>query len=329
MVLLTNNGSLEALRAGSLRPKAALFGLGSKAAGEEVSPDQDDGGICTAADGTASLAEVADVARPHRGAGRGLSAGSPVSAADSTPTASGGVELDEDRASGEDGADGVTSKDSSNELLRSPSGSKLIPPSMRFPFGASFTFWLARGRSQGSPKRQEDLEALGTCNDVHNFWKYWNGIVWDRLPPQSLLAVFRHPERPRAGPKAPGGKWVISTESTKAAAKMLEELSLALVGGFFDENAAGAPCGVALSTRVTGSSSPPAVVEVWNRAASAAATAPVLAELRELLGSEVSIEYKLHRGAAGAAATEGASTPMQTPTAGSKREKQEDRFANL
>lgn len=327
MVLLTTSSGLEALRAGSLRPKTVLFGLGGSKATprDEVNSDRDDGGICAASDGTASLAEVADVARPHRGAGRS------VSAAESALAASGGAELHEDRSSREDGADVVASKSSSNEpeLLRSPSGSKLICPSMRFPFGASFTFWLARGRTQGSPKRQEELDALGTCNDVHNFWKYWNGIVWERLPPQSILAVFRHPERPRAGPKAPGGKWVISTQSLKAAAKMLEELSLALVGGFFDENAAGAPCGVALSTRMMGSDSSPATVEVWNRAASAEATAPVLAELRELLGSEVSIEYKLHRGAPGAVAAEGASTPMQTPTAASRRAQLENRFADL
>lgn len=327
MVNLTGNAGLEALRAGSLRPSSALFGLtGSKAeAGNEASTDAKDDSIRANADCAASFADVADVARPHRGAGRGPSA-EPSSTAAGAPVAGGGVELETDRASGEDGADGLNSKDGNNdtELVRSPSGSKLVDPHMRFPFGASFTFWLSRGRSQSaSPKRQDELEALGTCNDVHNFWKYWNGIVMERLPPQSILAIFRHPERPRAGPRAPGGKWLISADSVKAATGIFEELALALVGGFFDEAGAGAPSGIALCTRPAGSSSPAPVVEVWNRAANAAATTPVLEELRELLGPEVSVEYKLHRTAPGE------STPTATPTAVSKRGQPENRFADL
>jgi len=182
-------------------------------------------------------------------------------------------------------------------LVRSPSGSKMVNPETPFPFGACFTFWLRRdGVDVGS-----NPEALGSCNEVVNFWKYWNGIVLDRLPPSSLLAVFRHPDRPRAGPKAAGGKWVICP-SAKEAANVFEELTLALVGGEFDETNEGAPSGVAFSNREKH-------IEVWNRCASDAATEPVLAQLREFVSKDVTIEYRPHRGNPG---QEQPATPSST-----------------
>jgi hypothetical protein len=128
---------------------------------------------------------------------------------------------------------------------------------------------------------------LGSCNEVLDFWKYWNGIVLDRLPQGSLLAVFRHPDRPRAGPKAAGGRWVITPSATEACS-MFEELSLALVGGEFDETDEGAPCGVAFARGDQ-------QIEVWNRHSDDACTGPVLAKIRELVGEKVSIEYCPHR----------------------------------
>jgi len=207
---------------------------------------------------TLDAASVTDVARPHRGGGR-------VTALPERP-----VETEQ----------GVENLEPS--LIRSPSGDKLVNLTTRFPFGASFTFWLRRGGAD-----RQDLEALGSCSEVVDFWKYWNGIGLDRLPASAILAVFRSPERPRAGPKAPGGKWVICPAADEALS-VFEELTLALVGGEFDETRQGAPCGVAFSKSEC-------QVEVWNRCATDSSTAPITAQLRELVGQQVSVEYRPHR----------------------------------
>lgn len=211
---------------------------------------------------------VSDLPRPHRTGGRNAASERPA--------------VGEAKTAGEESQE--------PHLVRSPSETKMVnAAATRFPFGASFTFWLRREVAVSG--KVPDLEAMGTCHDVLNFWKYWNGIVVDRLPASALLAIFRHPDRPRAGPKAPGGKWVISPEA-KEVASVFEELTLALVGGVFDEASEGAPCGVAFSKGENH-------IEVWNRCASDDSTAPVLAQLRELVGEEVSIEYHSHRVAAG------------------------------
>jgi len=218
---------------------------------------------------TLDAACVSDVARPHRG-GRATRGERPVEeVADDVVVASG---------------------DSCAEtqepcLVRSPSGSKLENVATRFPFGARFSFWLRRGGAEGA--KSQELTELGSCTEVLSFWKYWNSIAMDRLPPSALLGVFRGPERPRVGLKAAGGKWVVSPTKEDAAG-LFEELTLALVGGEFDETNEGAPCGVAFSKDE-------GKVEVWNRSASDAATEPMLLKLREFVGQEVVIEYVPHR----------------------------------
>jgi len=231
-------------------------------------------------------ASVSDVARPHRGGG----CSAPSAAATELPA----------KAIGRTNEEDAGSETQDPCLVRSPSGSKLVNHATRFPFGASFTFWLRRGLSQNG--KPQDSESLGGCSEVVDFWKYWNSIVLDRLPPTSLLAIFRNPERPRAGPRAPGGKWVICPPA-KEAATVFEELTLALVGGEFDETNPGAPCGVAFSKEQS-------QVEVWNRCAQASSTEPVLVQLREFVG-KVTIEYRPHRAPQGR--EEGSPTAAASP----------------
>lgn len=259
--------------AGGLRPQGQI---------DVFSPKKEESKAQAALD----TACVKDLASPHRGAARAARPDVVASPADPvTPPP-------------------MARDDSCEEtpepcLVRSPSGSKMVNPATRFPFGASFTFWLRRADHQSPNGKGQamELEALGSCSEVIEFWKYWNGITLDRLPPGSLLAIFRHPDRPRVGPKAPGGKWVICP-STKEAASIFEELTLALVGGEFDEASEGAPCGVALAKAEN-----QMVVEVWNRCADETSTAPVLSQLRGFVGEEVSIEFRPHRSSNGTEAT--------------------------
>lgn len=222
---------------------------------------------------TLDAASVTDVARPHRGGG--------YAAPGSERAAAPAAELPAKAMLRQKDEDGTQEPC----LVRSPSDSKLVDVTTSFPFGTRFTFWLRRGFLQNG--KPQDPEALGVCSEVVDFWKYWNSIVLERLPPTSLLAIFRNPERPRAGPRAPGGKWVICPPA-KEAATLFEELTLALVGGEFDETHAGAPCGVAFSKAEN-------QIEVWNRCGKAESTELVLAQLIELVGKEVSIEYRPHR----------------------------------
>lgn len=208
---------------------------------------------------TLDVASVSDVARPHRNGGRS-----------SKRTERAPVSAEEQEVC----------------LVRSPSGSKLVNPATRFPFGACFTFWLRRGSAED--RKNQDLVELGSVTEVLDFWKYWNGIVLERLPAGSLLAVFRHPDRPRAGAKAAGGRWVISPGAQEVGS-IFEELTLALVGGEFDETSEGAPCGVAFSKGQK------TQVEVWNRTSEDDANRLVQAKIRELVGEEVAIEYCAHR----------------------------------
>lgn len=229
---------------------------------------------------TLNAVSVTDVARPHRGGGRPATVAEQPALHTTDVAAAASAEAVED----------VRMETAEPLLVRTPSGSKLVDPTTRFPFGACFTFWLRRGSPPGV-KNNQDLYEIGSCTEVVDFWKYWNGIVLDRLPHNSLFAIFRNPDRPRAGPRAPGGKWVISLSPVKAAS-MFEELTLALVGGEFDETCEGAPYGVAFSK---GDSQ----VEVWNRVAHDETNEPMLAKLREFVGQEATIEYCPHRASAG------------------------------
>jgi len=184
-------------------------------------------------------------------------------------------------------------------LVQSPSGSTLVDSSIHFSFGVRFAFWLVRPGSAGNMgegKRDDVLQALGSCGDVHEFWRYWNSIRMDRLQPFSKLAVFREPERPRAGQRAPGGRYVVTVAEGdgRSSIEVFEHLVLALVGGSFDEDdrRGASALGVVLSPRHSPSL---AVVELWSRLGAAEGDAPLMAQLRELLGSaQVVIDYHPH-----------------------------------
>lgn len=236
---------------------------------------------------TLDAASVTDVARPHRGGSVNLPPRCFLSNADLQPETPGEPEH--------------TNGSPQPNLVRSPSGSKLMEAVTSFPFGACFTFWLrGGGYSFKSKDFGQELKELGSCTEVVDFWKYFNGIVLDRLPAGSLLGIFRHPDRPRAGPKAPGGRWLIHSSAEKAASTF-EELSLALVGGEFDESVESAPCGVALSMAES-------QVEVWNNSANDVSCELVIGKIRDLVGEQVSIEYRPHR------ASNGGGSPLSAAT---------------
>lgn len=174
-------------------------------------------------------------------------------------------------------------------LVRSPSGDNLVSDQMQFPFGCRITFWLAHESVANG-----GMQGLGSCSDVHEFWRCWNSIAMDKLPVATSLSVFRTPERPwPEGRRGPGGRWKVVCKNSSEASRMemFERLVLALVGGLFDEGHDGAPWGVALPAFQSDTAN---VVEVWNKAANKI-EGPT-EELRQIIAEDAVIEFKPHQG---------------------------------
>lgn len=173
-------------------------------------------------------------------------------------------------------------------LVRSPSGNNLVGDEMQFPFGCRFTFWLAKDNASAGT-----MQGLGSCSDVHEFWRCWNSIAMDKLPPGTSLSVFRTPERPwPEGRRGPGGRWMVVCNSSSEASRMemFERLVLALVGGLFDEEHEGAPWGVALPASRSEANN---AVQVWNK--SATKLEGPTDELKNIVGDDAVIEFKPHQ----------------------------------
>eukprot|EP00929_Paragymnodinium_shiwhaense_P001601 TRINITY_DN101842_c0_g1_i1.p1 TRINITY_DN101842_c0_g1~~TRINITY_DN101842_c0_g1_i1.p1 ORF type:complete len:308 (+),score=58.65 TRINITY_DN101842_c0_g1_i1:42-965(+) len=120
------------------------------------------------------------------------------------------------------------------------------------PLGVDFSFWASRRNSRAPPESTQ-LEALGTCSDVYDFWRYFNSIRKDRASANLSISVFQGDDRPRAGRKAPGGRWILTLAygAPVKAEEVFKYLACGLVGQDLEAD------GVVLSG--------PSTLEVWHK----------------------------------------------------------------
>eukprot|EP01120_Amphizonella_sp_Union-15-10_P015400 TRINITY_DN7922_c0_g1_i1.p1 TRINITY_DN7922_c0_g1~~TRINITY_DN7922_c0_g1_i1.p1 ORF type:complete len:389 (-),score=73.31 TRINITY_DN7922_c0_g1_i1:52-1113(-) len=122
-------------------------------------------------------------------------------------------------------------------------------------------YWDERQRKGIDGKTfNQSTKKLGDFRTVQGFWKYWNNIDMNKLPPNSNLRLFKKGIEPawEDPANAKGGKWVITVPNKETTNYWLK-LVLSLIGEQFRNSAD--LCGAVLAIRGQGFNS----IQLWNR----------------------------------------------------------------